>query len=301
MHLEATVAREIEQHPAVVRIVLDDQQHGIARLRLSRSSGIDSSCARRPAAPPAGYGDRGAAGALPMRSSPLHRRAPTYVSGRYSVKVLPLPAMLLRRISPPSRCASSRLMASPRPVPPYLRAVPASACWNASKMIRCFSGGMPMPVSLTENSTTDGRLAQSRVVRSPAAGRNADVQPHAAAVGELEGVRQQVLQHLQQALGVGRDRAPQARVEVGRERQLARVRLVAEVALDRLAQVREQQVLALDRDRARLDLRQVQNVADEVEQVGAGAVDGLGELDLAAAAGSCPRSRRAAGPGSGCC
>ena len=76
---------------------------------------------------------------------------------------------------------------------------------------------------------------------------------------------------------------PRRGVEVGRERQLARFRLVPEVALDRLAQVREQQVFALDRDRARLDLRQVQNVADEVEQVGAGAVDGLRELDLAAA------------------
>ena len=42
----------------------------------------------------------------------------------------------------------------PRPVPPYLRLVLASACWKASKMIRCFSGGMPMPVSVTSNATT---------------------------------------------------------------------------------------------------------------------------------------------------
>jgi hypothetical protein len=34
----------------------------------------------------------------------------------------------------------------------------ASACWNASKMIRCFSGGMPMPVSETSKATTDGTL-----------------------------------------------------------------------------------------------------------------------------------------------
>ena len=40
-------------------------------------------------------------------------------------------------------------MASPSPVPPYLRLVDASACWNASKMIFCFSSGMPMPVSET--------------------------------------------------------------------------------------------------------------------------------------------------------
>jgi hypothetical protein len=57
--------------------------------------------------------------------------------------------VLVRRISPPSISAISRLIASPRPVPPYLRLVEPSACWNASKMICCFSGGMPMPVSLT--------------------------------------------------------------------------------------------------------------------------------------------------------
>ena len=43
-------------------------------------------------------------------------------------------------------------------MPPYLRAVPASACWNASKMIFCFSVGMPMPVSLTLKATTVGAL-----------------------------------------------------------------------------------------------------------------------------------------------
>ena len=70
------------------------------------------------------------------------------------MKVLPMPGMLRSWISPPSRLASSRLMARPRPVPPNFRAVPASACWNASKMIFCFSGAMPMPVSETSKATT---------------------------------------------------------------------------------------------------------------------------------------------------
>ena len=38
------------------------------------------------------------------------------------------PGMLRRWISPPSRLASSRLIARPRPVPPYRRLVLASAC-----------------------------------------------------------------------------------------------------------------------------------------------------------------------------
>src|SRR2546426_8913096 len=46
-------------------------------------------------------------------------------------------------------------MASPRPVPPYLRPVPASACWKASKMILCLSGAMPIPASVTSKTTTD--------------------------------------------------------------------------------------------------------------------------------------------------
>ena len=42
-HLESPVAGEVEQHPAVVRIVLHDEQHWIAfGSRLSRSSAMSS-------------------------------------------------------------------------------------------------------------------------------------------------------------------------------------------------------------------------------------------------------------------
>jgi hypothetical protein len=40
------------------------------------------------------------------------------------------------------------------PVPPNLRVVDASACWNASKMSFCFSSAMPIPVSMTRNAIT---------------------------------------------------------------------------------------------------------------------------------------------------
>ena len=39
-------------------------------------------------------------------------------------------------------------------------------------------------------------------------------------------------------------------------------------------------LLGIDRHRAGFDLRQIENVADQVQQVGAGAVNGAGELDL---------------------
>src|SRR6478752_6806436 len=79
---------------------------------------------------------------------------PAYAIGRYKVNVLPTPGALRNWISPPRRLDSSRLIASPNPVPPYLRLVLASACWNASKMIFCFSAGIPMPVSATSKATT---------------------------------------------------------------------------------------------------------------------------------------------------
>ena len=75
--------------------------------------------------------------------------------GRKSVKVLPMPGVLRKVSSPPSSVASSRLMARPRPVPPYLRLVLASACWKASNTIFCFSTGMPTPVSVTSKATTE--------------------------------------------------------------------------------------------------------------------------------------------------
>ncbi len=66
------------------------------------------------------------------------------------------------------------------------------------------------------------------------------------------------------------------------ERQLPRFRLVAERPRHHVEQVGEEHLLGIDRDRAGFDLGQVENVADEVEQIGAGAVDGAGEFDLLA-------------------
>ena len=64
------------------------------------------------------------------------------------------------------------------------------------------------------------------------------------------------------------------------ERELAGLRLVPERPRDHVEQVGEEDLLGVDRDGAGFDLGQIENVADEVEQVGAGAVDGAGELDL---------------------
>ena len=60
------------------------------------------------------------------------------------------------------------------------------------------------------------------------------------------------------------------------------LRDVMEGAVDALAQRVEGDLLGLDGDRARLDLRQIEDVVDEGQQIGARRVDVLGEVDLLA-------------------
>ena len=62
--------------------------------------------------------------------------------------------------------------------------------------------------------------------------------------------------------------------------ELAVVRLVAERTRRRLDQIAQQHFLRVDRDGAGLDLGEIENVADQVQQIGSGAVNGAGELDL---------------------
>src|SRR5260221_2351782 len=69
--------------------------------------------------------------------------------GRRTVKTEPLPGSLVSVTSPPIMRASLRVMARPRPVPPYCRAVEESAWVNSSNNLACCSGVIPMPVSAT--------------------------------------------------------------------------------------------------------------------------------------------------------
>ena len=77
--------------------------------------------------------------------------------------------MLASRISPPSSVASSREIASPRPVPPYLRAVPASK-------LRCRHAGLNRKLL---HSVGDTEITQ----------RRADLRVHIADAIEEKQVR----------------------------------------------------------------------------------------------------------------
>ena len=112
----------------------------------------------------------------------------------------------------------------------------------------------------------DGRrLVEHRMIRAPAADRGRHVQPHAAVLGELEGVRQQVLEHLLQALGVGGDAARRDAGSISTSNASCRLsaswRNGRAIASSRLA---SEDLLGVHRDGAGFDLRQVENVADQV-------------------------------------
>ena len=65
---------------------------------------------------------------------------------------------------------------------------------------------MPMPVSLTANAITAVGLHEWRRCRgSTRSSADADLHVHGAGLGELERVREQVLQDLAQTLRVGDD------------------------------------------------------------------------------------------------
>ena len=55
---------------------------------------------------------------------------------------------------------------------------------------------------------------------------------------------------------------------------------VSEIAIDRVAQTRERNLFDFDADRAGFDLRKIENVVDQIQQVRAGRIDIAGEIDL---------------------
>ena len=106
--------------------------------------------------------------------------------------------------------------------------------------------------------------------------------PHrdASLLGELEGVGEEVLQDLLQALRVGANVRGDLRLDLDREIQPLLLGDRPEVAIDELLQVGDGDVARLDLHLARLDLAEVEDLVDEREEIAARGVDGLGVLDL---------------------
>ncbi len=118
------------------------------------------------------------------------------------------------------------------------------------------------------------------MVVAPAAYSRGDTQAHAALLGEFEGVGEQILEHLLHTLRVGDEAAAEVRIHVHVESEPPILCLVSERAGHHVEQVGEDNLLGVHRDGAGLDLREVEDVANQVQQVRAGTVNGSGELDL---------------------
>jgi hypothetical protein len=179
--LEPLLARHVEQDAGEADVVLDDEHHAVAGLdgaavvvdrRLGgsprpRGAGSASRAVRRAgsrrAARSAGRAASGAPAGRPAAAGPGH------VAGRQEERE---GAALALSCSPPGSRrpagARSRGDGEAQAVPPYFRLVVPSACWNASKISRCLSFGMPMPVSLTAKAITSLRLVQRRVAEAAA-------------------------------------------------------------------------------------------------------------------------------------
>ena len=105
------------------------------------------------------------------------------------------------------------------------------------------------------------------MIRAPSFGRRSDVQRHTAALREFERVRQKILQHLLQPFQIGEDRLRQILIERDIELESLVVGHVLEIPADIIAQIAQPHFAGLHRHRAGLDLRQVENIVDQRQQV----------------------------------
>src|SRR5438309_933659 len=118
------------------------------------------------------------------------------------------------------------------------------------------------------------------MVGSPSANGGRDAELDAALRCELEGIGQQVLEDLLQPLGVSAEARSEVWIHGGLEHQLPGLGFMTERSCNRSHDVREVDFLGFDRDGSRFDLRQIENVADQIQKVAARAVNGAGKLHL---------------------
>ena len=118
------------------------------------------------------------------------------------------------------------------------------------------------------------------VILTPAVCGEPDTNFDVALGGELDGVGEQVLENLLEALRIAIHGLREIRVEVHTEWQALRLGHVPEVAFDGFAQTGKTDFLDLDSDGAGLDFGKIENVVDKVQQFGAGGIDVARILDL---------------------
>src|SRR4029077_3170074 len=83
----------------------------------------------------------------------------TTLIGMVILKFEPLPTSDSTVMRPPCSSTILREIDSPRPVPPFLRVLVLSTCWNSSKILAWSAAAMPGPVSTTDSSKRSPTLS----------------------------------------------------------------------------------------------------------------------------------------------
>ena len=140
---------------------------------------------------------------------------------------------------------------------------------------------MPMPVSATRNAiASPARESVSLSAFQPPVTTSTENETSPRSVN-LNAFESRFLRTCWRRFASVTQRARQVAREVAPEAQALRVRHVLEGAVDEGRELGEADLARVHDHRARLDLREVEDVVDEHQQVGARRVDGLRELGLA--------------------
>src|SRR5215469_1325664 len=118
------------------------------------------------------------------------------------------------------------------------------------------------------------------MVRAPSSRNTRNAQTYFSLLRKFKGVGKQVIEHLHKAFGVRRDAVIHLPSHGNVKRKLPVFRLVPECAAHRIQNVSQIDFLGIHSYRARLDFGKIQNVANQVQQIRAGGVDRVCELDL---------------------
>jgi hypothetical protein len=161
-----------------------------------------------------------------------------------------------------------------------MRLVEASACWNASKMSCCFPSAIPMPVSRHREGDDLARTAEDVARELHPRRCLIDRELDLPLRGELERVRQQVLEDLLEPLHVRVHHLRSAVPGADLEGDVLLRRDLPERSVDVVADVDDRDRVGLDLQLARFDLREVEDLADEREEIVARRVDRSRVLDL---------------------
>src|SRR6266487_1527142 len=87
-------------------------------------------------------------------------------TGRVKQNVDPLPGSDSTQMRPPCISMMRLAMDRLRPVPPFLRVIELSACWNSSKILARSAAAIPGPVSQTATVNTPS-VAEAWIATSP--------------------------------------------------------------------------------------------------------------------------------------